>query len=300
MILPDFYLSSRANCAPSIECGMDALLYTDKNYGYTDKKDYFLNYPYPVEYRFNNRGFRDADWPTDTNELQNAIWCFGDSFTVGLGSSYNHIWSQVLQTRSQRRTINVSMDGASNQWIARKVDKLCHEIAPKTIVILWSYLHRREQPDQSKSDEDRRDYGGRSSDEEDYNNFIQCVELVNKHKYQTQIIHLTIPDAQSCYDIQLSWDNFKGPDWPTISPRSISEFNLMPDFVKNEIVSFLDKNKKFQALLERNDMFDKYKETENILEVPRLDLARDSHHFDIKTSKWISAQILTNLSKVKC
>ena len=42
------------------------------------------------------------------------------------------------------------------------------------------------------------------------------------------------------------------------------------------------------------------KETENILEVPRLDLARDSHHFDIKTSKWISAQILTNLSKVKC
>jgi hypothetical protein len=289
MILPDFYHPSRANYTPTNEFGIDSLIFQDK-------KDHYLNFPYPITYQFNNRGFRDADWPLTPAELQDAIWCFGDSFTVGVGSMYEHIWPQVLQKNTGRRTINVSMDGASNQWIARKVDKVCREIIPSVIVIMWSYFQRRELPDHTKSDENRRDYGGRTSDIEDYYDFMSCVKQVNQYKESpTQIMHFTIPDAQSCSDLQLSWDNFKGPSWPDICPKNTQEFNLLPAFIKDEIINLFDQDRYLQSLLEKNDMFAEYKISEQIIEVPRLDLARDAHHFNVKTSEWVSTQILSKI-----
>ena len=81
-------------------------------------------YLHPITYNYNSRGFRDQEWPDSMTELREATWCVGDSFTVGLGSPVTHTWPNVLQQTLQKKTINVSMDGASNNLIARKVLKI--------------------------------------------------------------------------------------------------------------------------------------------------------------------------------
>ena len=48
------------------------------------------------------------------------------------------------------------MDGASNNWIARKAVRVLNEIAPKYIVIHWSFITRYENEDESLCDELRR------------------------------------------------------------------------------------------------------------------------------------------------
>ena len=136
MILPDFILPTRQNQIWT-ESGIDSLD------DCLDKK-HFKSYPYPIEYRYNSRGYRDAEWPEDVSELENAIWCFGDSFTVGIGSPVEHTWAHLLQQHTNRRVINISMDGASNNWISRKAVEVLQLIKPKIIILHWSFTHRRE------------------------------------------------------------------------------------------------------------------------------------------------------------
>jgi hypothetical protein len=137
MMLPDFVLPSRANQTWSYS-GIDSL-------ELCLNKKHFESYPYDITYNYNSRGYRDSEWPEQLNELQSAIWCVGDSFTVGLGSPVEHTWPWILQQATQRRTINVSMDGASNMWIARKSLDIVDKIKPAQLVIQWSYISRREK-----------------------------------------------------------------------------------------------------------------------------------------------------------
>ena len=131
--LPDLYLPSRANQQwdtsgiDSFETCLD--------------QQHYQSYPHTIDYRYNSRGFRDAEWP---NDLSNVIWCIGDSFTVGLGSPLEHTWPCVLQQRTGRRTINVGLDGASNNWIARVAEAILTQFPDAIIVTYWSFLHRRE------------------------------------------------------------------------------------------------------------------------------------------------------------
>ena len=133
MTLPDFVLRSRAGLEEKFT-GMDS-----KEFCLNPKL--FAQYPHQVTYKYNSRGFRDEEWP---NDLANAIWCIGDSFTTGVGSPQHHTWPNVLQHKTHTRCINVSLDGASNQWIARKIVSLSQLLDPKCIVVHWSYIHRRE------------------------------------------------------------------------------------------------------------------------------------------------------------
>ena len=125
MILPDFILPSRQHQICT-ESGIDSLEQC------LDKKHFKL-YPHQIEYRYNSRGFRDAEWPEDINDLKNATWCIGDSFTVGIGSPLKHTWPYILQQQTGCRVINISMDGASNEWMARKCSTLLKIINPKCI-----------------------------------------------------------------------------------------------------------------------------------------------------------------------
>ena len=149
-MLFDFILLSRRNQVWR-ESGLDSQKKC------LDRK-HFDSYPYSVEYRYNSRGFRDAEWPKSFEELKNSIWCFGDSFTVGIGSSVEHTWVNILQRRTGIRCINVSMDGASNEWIARKINRVLEEINPQWIVVQWSYLHRTESSNTNLIDESRQIY----------------------------------------------------------------------------------------------------------------------------------------------
>lgn len=137
MILPDIVLPSRVN----------------QNWPYSGidsfesclNKKHFESYPHVVTYQYNSRGFRDAEWPGSLEELQNSIWCIGDSFTVGIGSPLSHTWPRLLQQQTKIRTVNVGMDGASNDWISRRTIDIINAVGPKYLVLQWSYLHRREK-----------------------------------------------------------------------------------------------------------------------------------------------------------
>ena len=133
MILPDFVLLSRVGLREKFT-GMDSE-------EFCQDPRHFAQYSHEVEYTYNSRGFRDAEWP---DNLAQAIWCFGDSYTVGIGSPQQHAWPAVLQRKTHTRCINVSLDGASNQWIARKIVALSQSLAPHCVVVHWSYIHRRE------------------------------------------------------------------------------------------------------------------------------------------------------------
>jgi hypothetical protein len=109
--------------------------------------DHYHAFLYPISYHHNSRGFRDHEWPNTVEQLQQCVWCFGDSQTVGIGNPVSHNWVYLLEQALDQRCINVSMAGQSNQWIARKIQNLLTEIIPPTIVIHWSYTHRREEPD---------------------------------------------------------------------------------------------------------------------------------------------------------
>jgi hypothetical protein len=111
---------------------------------------HFNTYPHTVIYQFNSRGFRDDEWPQD---LDQAIWCLGDSFTVGFGSPREHTWPWLLGEHTLLRTINISMDGASNDWIARRGCQILSAVKPELLVIQWSYTHRRELPIQDTAAE---------------------------------------------------------------------------------------------------------------------------------------------------
>jgi hypothetical protein len=133
LFLPDLFLPTRID----LHChttGIDSL-------EQCLNREHYLSYPQPVEYHYNSRGFRDAEWPEN---LVDVIWCIGDSFTVGLGSPREHIWPYVLQQRTGQRTINVSLDGASNNWIARMAVAILTQFPQAKIAVQWSFLHRRE------------------------------------------------------------------------------------------------------------------------------------------------------------
>lgn len=279
MILPDLALPSRINWQGS-HSGIDSK-------EFCLDRQHFENYP-QVEYSFNSRGFRDTEWPVDIEQLSNCVWCLGDSFTVGIGSLREHTWPYLLSQKIQQRTINVSMDGASNQWIARRAADIIKQVKPKHMVIMWSYLHRREHSDASLTDEQRRLSHDRSSEQQDWHLFVDCLRQVNKGP--TRVVNMAIPfytgDLENSIDIQKAWGDIRGPDWPDQFPLSLADYNNLPDAIHEEISTIYNLDDRFR------DYFDKRSTVGQIIEIPWLDKARDGHHFDIITATWAVDQII--------
>lgn len=290
MILPDFILPSRVN-----QCWKYSGLDT---YEYCQNKKHFKSYPYSVEYNYNHRGFRDQEWPDSVEELKNSIWCIGDSFTMGLGNPWEHTWPRLLQKQTGHRTINVSLDGASNNWIGRKAVDVLEKIKPCYVVLHWSFLPRRELdlhiakniqwnrfyqdikdpswpacatvsefdqlPDHIKkeintvhggvpliTDEHLRcQFFTDTTDNDDLNNTIQCIDLVNSVAIDTRVLHSFVP-----------------------------EFSKYPEQIYKHL---------------------KNQQLDFIPEFPKLDLARDYFHYDIVTSQMFVNQITNWLGDAKC
>jgi hypothetical protein len=220
-------------------------------------KNHFENYTKNISYYYNSRGFRDAEWPTE-GKLKDCIWCLGDSFTVGMGQPIEETWANVLQQKTNTRTINISMDGASNTWIARKAKYILNEISPTTIVIQWSYTSRRELDDASLPDIKRRTHYSKKDiliDASDNKDFIKCFLDVEKHKGNTDVVHTFIPH------------------W-SISPGK-----------------YLFENSNFMKLLFRYHGLDA-NDIKLTADSTQLDYARDGHHYDIKTSSKYVAHIM--------
>lgn len=191
-MLDGFYLASRSNKVVT-STGIDDI-------DHCHDKEFFKNWPTSISYDYNSRGFRDSEWPETITELKRSIWCLGDSFTVGLGSDVANIWPSLLAKKTNLRTINVSLDGASNDWISRHACEILKAVSPQYMVIHWSYTHRCESSDTRLSDEDRRIYfdylEARSKEfyEKNLDNFYNNVAKVESYSLGTTIIHSVVPD----------------------------------------------------------------------------------------------------------
>lgn len=286
MILPDFVIPSRIN-QRWMTSGIDS------EEQCIDLKHY-RSYPYHVEYHYNNRGYRDEPWPNSLTDLQQSVWCLGDSFTVGIGSPRQHTWSYILQQTLNQRTINVSMDGASNNWIARKAVRVLEQIKPRLMILHWSYIHRREKdPETAMDDLWKRFY----NDIRDPS-WPQCSrqERDQLPKYIKQEIH----------DQHSGWDDFETPpDDCRIEPYSkcsneedivntlncigmINQLVTETQVIHSFIPKFVPKSyagtieSKISGLV--------------IPEICILDLARDGHHYDLLTAEKFSADVCNLLA----
>lgn len=295
MILPDFILKSNQN-KTYFNTGIDSLYWCNDEH-------HFKSYPHKIEYKYNSRGFRDLEWPDTLEELQNSIWCIGDSFTVGLGCPLPHTWVNILQTKTKKRCINVSMDGASNKWISRKAIDILQIIKPAILVIHWSFLHRDESSQTDLSDENRRMYFDKSGLMEDFKQFTflfnSLIRTVEENKNNSMVIHSFIPDAISIIDVPSEqqnleelWINVRGNRWPLEMPNGISSFNSLDQFIVDELVKINE--------FDRFNQFFLFQETLNnithIPEIKKLDLARDGYHYDIITATNFVEQLVNLIS----
>lgn len=281
VILPDLILPSRINQQWKFS-GIDSL---DR----CKDQEHFKNYPYPIEYAYNSRGFRDAEWPMSLTELQEAVWCIGDSFTVGIGQPLEHTWSNVLQKRINIRTINVSMDGASNDWICRRSLDIAKAINPKTMIIMWSYIHRNEDENHLLDDEQRRRHASKQSNFEDLSKWFMLVDRVRNISHK--VIQLSIPEFIPMDDnFHLGvWQLVKDPSWPHC-PTTLEELENLPSEIKKELAEFHNCFDFLKNIINWNqDLANLPADIIYIKE--RLDWARDHHHFDMLTSQWVVDQI---------
>lgn len=249
-----------------------------------DRK-HWHSYQYQISYDYNSRGFRDSEWPSDLDQLQNSIWCIGDSFTVGLGSPIQHTWPARLSALTGRKTINVSMDGASNSWIARQAACIIENIRPESVIVMWSFSHRREINDPNLTDEQRRSICLDCSQHDNWQHFLSCVKLIKN--LMPQAIQLAIPHFHpEIFDMSKNWNNIKDQSWPDC-PKSMEQLNCLPLGIQQE----LQQVSQIYDLLKVNC---EWLDT-GMVEVNQLDKARDGFHFDLKTADWVAAHVVSTL-----
>jgi len=258
---------------------------------------HFRAYPHHIDYRFNSRGFRDAEWPTDPDQLPQAIWCIGDSATVGVANPLEHTWVYLLAQSTGRRTINVSMTGASNAWITRKACEILQEIKPRHAVIQWSFFSRRESTDTTRSELDRQlQHGDRLDLDEDIAHFMSCYDQVEQAKQDTILIHSVVPDAFpgiSIKELRGWYHTHSQAHWPNVMPNSWEQFD---DSVKKDLRR-KDLDQSFRWHFEIQDFFAKNQIVllDQLHENYERERARDSLHYDIKTATAFVDQICPRL-----
>ncbi len=216
MLLPDFVLPYKINHIEEYASKSDEP-------GQCLNLDHYRSYPYEVKYKYNSRGYRDIEWPEDIKELKDCIFCFGDSFTLGVGSPYEHTWPYVLSKITNCRTLNISMNGASNDWMARKYLSAVRQLGSITAVFQWSYLRRREM---IVSDNDRDNLSQSTAYElstDNFNHFVDLIAQIESNK-QGSIIHSFIPmDYYKTILLSKILSN-KFPNIMLVSPIKIIDF----------------------------------------------------------------------------
>jgi hypothetical protein len=242
----------------------------------------YKEYPHSIEYRHNSRGFRDDEWPDTLEELTNAIWCVGDSYTSGIGVPAEHSWVNVLQEKTGRRCIRISIPAGSNSWMARQIKNIVDEVNPRDIVVQWSMLGDKETPDDTLSDLDRRDptfgFGPHSEYNYEYQitNFRKVLDTVTQYK---NLIHTFIPESGYRPSAGV-WDKIKDASWPS-APSNFEELEALPADIINELKYLHEEN--IYDVLSLTLLFDSWFEVSPII-VDKIDIGRDGSHYDIKTS----------------
>lgn len=259
--------------------------------------EHFKRYPHTVTYQFNSRGFRDDEWPRD---LGQAVWCLGDSFTVGFGSPREHTWPWILAQQLGQRTVNISMDGASNDWISRRGRQIIQAVDPALLVIQWSYTHRRELAVRDETDQrwrpfyrDIRDPAWPDCDSFQFFNQLPAEiqqEIQNDPYWPTVITQddhsrrLDNPGREAILNDELNTENFFD------NVLALESVKNRTKIVHTFIPEFSSDSKRMHELLTQH-MPGLW-----IPEIAKLDRARDGHHYDILTATQLVKDIINIIS----
>jgi hypothetical protein len=207
------------NDQPYLGCDDPTSGSLQKAYNY-DLTEYH-NYPFNIHYKFNSRGFRDKEWPADVN---NKVWCVGDSATCGTGVALEHMYSNLLKD-----AINCSKILADNEWIRDVALSILSNTKPKLVTIQWSFFHR------NYLGPEKRGYLPGSYGEAlrgqifkianpliDQNKFdadylYKTIMKVEKAKSSTHVIHMLTPSFHDAYGfldrVEKSVENVVHIDW---------------------------------------------------------------------------------------
>ena len=148
-------------------------------------REHFLNYSKNIDYKFNSHGYRDNEWPDD---LSNVVWCVGCSAVLGTGQPFNETWPQLLETKINKRCLNIGEEGCSNDTIRMRTEHIHKTYQPKQMIIMWSCFNRRRKDGQDVQ-HDKADFGATADIKNFANNFKKIKNL------DTNVIHLVVPDA---------------------------------------------------------------------------------------------------------
>jgi hypothetical protein len=292
MILPDIVLPSRQNQIWT-ESGIDTLK------DCYDKK-HFKSYPHLIEYRYNSRGFRDTEWPKTLKELKDAIWCVGDSFTVGIGSPREHTWPYILQQQIGCRVINISMDGASNNWISRRAVDIIKNINPTAMIVQWSYIERREQPNKCLDQAWTQMYASVRDQLWPDNISLENFNILPEHIQNELLTGHTQFQVWKCglTDEQLRLPYIKSTDEEDIDNtiKCLKSVNQVATPTNKLIHSFIPDfvNRLYKQSF--TNQLSKISSTLIIPEIIKIDTARDGYHYDIKTATKFVESIVPLLS----
>jgi hypothetical protein len=145
----------------------------------------------PIQYQFNEVGFRTH--PVDQFQ-SDAILVLGDSFTLGLGNNASDRFSNIIEQKLQHQVLNFSLNGASNDWIARKLQQLLALFKPRAIVVHYTFSHRRERPITDWHDDERTQCEPHYSSQENYQNWQENFAKICSLAGNTRLVHSFIPN----------------------------------------------------------------------------------------------------------
>ena len=155
-------------------------------------KKYFTNFPHAVNYHFNELGFRDIPI---IKYSENPIIVIGDSFTLGLGLPVQLTYPKQLENLAQHQVLNFSLNGASNDWISRKLENILHHFNPMSIIVHYTFSHRRELNREDWTDDERTLCPLDSIDEQaDFENWSMNHEKIKSLTKGIPTIYSAIPN----------------------------------------------------------------------------------------------------------
>jgi hypothetical protein len=140
----------------------------------------------PVNYCFNEVGFRTHSVERFDPE---AVLVLGDSFTLGLGVASNVRFSDIIEQQLSHQVLNFSLNGASNDWIARKLQQLLTVFRPRAIVLHYTFSHRRERPRTDWFDDERTECEPFYSSLENFNNWRSNFETICTLAKDIKLVH---------------------------------------------------------------------------------------------------------------
>jgi len=148
---------------------------------------HYHSYPEQIHYKFNSMGYREKEQYTG-----NEILAVGDSFTLGLGVNADQTWPAQLSTLLNYPVLNFSLNGASNDWIARRVQELLEFFNPKAVIVHYTFSHRRERPFPNWHDDERTECEPIYTDEQNLANWKTNFETIEN--LSVPVIHSFIPN----------------------------------------------------------------------------------------------------------